>query len=103
LLNLFVLFDKIFFFNRIYSAFIKTVDEQAKISNWGKITNTELLHEFQSGLISKIFLLKNFIMINLESGWIHDVTFSPLGDNLAWVSHNSIIFAVSANNLSRFV
>ncbi len=55
LLNLFVLFDKIFFFNRIYSAFIKTVDEQAKISNWGKITNTELLHEFQSGLIRKYF------------------------------------------------
>ncbi len=42
-------------------------------------------------------------MINLESGWIHDVAFSPLGDNLAWVSHNSIIFAVSADNPSRFV
>jgi len=44
-----------FFLNRIYSAFIKTVDEQAKTSNWGKITNTELLHEFQSGLIRKYF------------------------------------------------
>lgn len=39
----------------------------------------------------------------LESGWIHDVAFSPLGDHLAWVSHNSIIFAVSAHNPSRFV
>jgi len=29
------------------------------------------------------------------------VAFSPLGDNLAWVSHNSIIFAVSAANPSR--
>lgn len=42
-------------------------------------------------------------MIVLESGWIHDVAFSPLGDHLAWVSHNSIIFAVSAHNPSRFV
>jgi hypothetical protein len=39
----------------------------------------------------------------LESGWIHDVAFSPLGDNLAWVSHNSIIFAVSSDNPSRLV
>ncbi|CAF1072694.1 unnamed protein product [Adineta steineri] len=70
---------------RIYSAFVKTVDEQARTSNWGKITNTgELLHEFQS-----------------ESGWIHDVAFSPLGDNIAWVSHNSIIFAVTADNPSQ--
>lgn len=69
---------------RIYSAFIKAVDDQPRSSNWGSFTGTgELLHEFQS-----------------ESGWIHDVTFSPLGDNLAWVSHNSIIFAVSAENPS---
>ncbi|CAF1203362.1 unnamed protein product [Rotaria sp. Silwood1] len=70
---------------RIYSAYIKAVDGQPQISNWGIISNTgDLLHEFQS-----------------ESGWIHDVAFSPLGENLAWVSHNSIIFAVSAKNLSR--
>ena len=46
--------------------------------------------------------MKNVRMIDLESGWIHDVAFSPLGDHLAWVSHNSIIFAVSANDPSRF-
>ncbi len=41
--------------------------------------------------------------MNLESGWTHDVAFSPSGENLAWVSHNSIIFAVSSNNPSRSV
>jgi len=41
--------------------------------------------------------------MNLESGWTHDVAFSPSGENLAWVSHNSIIFAVSSNNPSRLV
>jgi hypothetical protein len=79
------------------------VDEQGQTSNWGKITNTgELLHEFQSGIFRRYFK-RMFTIIHLESGWIHDVAFSPLGDNLAWVSHNSIIFAVSADNPSRFV
>jgi actin related protein 2/3 complex subunit 1A/1B len=35
---------------RIYSAYVKAVDNQPQTSAWGKITNTgELLHEFQSG------------------------------------------------------
>ncbi len=54
--NRFLSFLIKFFLRRIYSAFIKTVDEQGQTSNWGKITNTgELLHEFQSGMFSKIF------------------------------------------------
>lgn len=40
-------------------------------------------------------------MFIIELGWLHDVAFSPSGDNLAWVSHNSIIFAVSAKNLGQ--
>lgn len=36
-------------------------------------------------------------------GWTHDVAFSPSGNNLAWVSHNSIIFAVSSNDPSKYV
>ncbi|CAF2947610.1 unnamed protein product [Rotaria sp. Silwood2] len=64
---------------RIYSAFIKIVDGQAQTSNWGTIKNTgELLHEFQS-----------------ESGWIHDVAFSPLGDNLAWTLCFRIIIEIT--------
>ncbi|CAF1553270.1 unnamed protein product, partial [Didymodactylos carnosus] len=34
-------------------------------------------------------------------GWIHDVTFSPSGESLAWVSHNSIISVVTASNISK--
>jgi len=70
---------------RLYSAFVKATDAQPQTSAWGKITNSgELLHEFQT-----------------ETGWTHDVAFSPSGDNLAWVSHNSIIFAVSSSNPTR--
>ncbi len=49
------------------------------------------------------FFLREKLCLNLESGWIHDVAFSPSGESVAWVSHNSIIFAVSSNNPSRFV
>ncbi len=50
LLNYLFNFKNNFFCYRIYSAFVKTVDEQARTTLWGKITNTgELLHEFQSG------------------------------------------------------
>ncbi|CAF1630618.1 unnamed protein product, partial [Adineta ricciae] len=70
---------------RIYTAAVKAVGDQPQPSKWGNIANTgELLHEFQS-----------------ESGWTHDVAFSPSGENLAWVSHNSIIFAVSSKDPSR--
>ncbi|CAF1127248.1 unnamed protein product, partial [Didymodactylos carnosus] len=70
---------------RIYSAYIDTVDSKLETSSWGKISGAgELLHEFQT-----------------ESGWIHDVAFSPSGESLAWVSHNSIISVVTASNTSR--
>jgi len=70
---------------RIYSAYIDVVDEKPQTSKWGPIAKAgELLHEFQS-----------------ETGWTHDVAFSPSGENLAWVSHNSIIFAVSSSDPSR--
>jgi actin related protein 2/3 complex subunit 1A/1B len=90
---------------RIYSAYIKAVDNQLQTSAWGKIANTgELLHEFQSGKdLFMGFFWREKLCLNLESGWIHDVAFSPSGESVAWVSHNSIIFAVSSNNPSRFV
>ena len=39
--------------------------------------------------------------MSLETGWTHDVAFSPSGENLAWVSHNSMIFAASSSNSSQ--
>ena len=91
---------------RIYSAYIKAIDGKPQGSNWGKITNTgELLHEFQYGITFSFFSSLDYRkrLYFLESGWIHDVAFSPSGENLAWVSHDSIIFAVSSNNPSRLV
>jgi len=47
---------------RIYSAYIKAVDNQLQTSAWGKIANTgELLHEFSCGrrVMILVFLIKN--------------------------------------------
>ena len=42
-----------------------------------------------------------WLSMSLETGWTHDVAFSPSGENLAWVSHNSMIFAASSSNSSQ--
>lgn len=88
--------------HRIYSAFIKAVDRDIKKTSWGDIGKAgDLLHEFQSGSISNVFFFERSQTICLETAWLHDVAFSPSGDHLAWVSHNSIIFAVSSSDPSR--
>lgn len=92
-------------FSRIYSAYIKEVDHQTKTSAWGDVGKTsDLLHEFQSGLCrnrDRCSLIRTSMDRCLETGWIHSVAFSISGENLAWVSHNSAIYAVSSSNPSR--
>ena len=38
------------------------------------------------------FILK---VIPTPGGWVHDVSFSPSGDKLAWVGHDSSISVVN--------
>ncbi|RWS10321.1 actin-related protein 2/3 complex subunit 1A-like protein [Dinothrombium tinctorium] len=69
---------------KIFSAFIKEVDAKEPPScNWGgKLANTgSLIGEFTTG----------------GGGWVHDVSFSPDGSRLAWVSHDSTVSVVDAN------
>lgn len=37
-------------------------------------------------------------MLFIAGGWVHDVSFSPKGDKLAWIGHDSSISVVNANN-----
>jgi len=46
----------------------------------------------------RVFLLHD---LTLESAWVHDVAFSPSGESIAWVAHNSSICAVSSSNPTR--
>ncbi|XP_067088974.1 actin-related protein 2/3 complex subunit 1A-A [Osmerus mordax] len=66
---------------RIFSAYIKDLEDKPGPTSWGsKMPFGELLLEN-----------KDF------GGWVHSVCFSPSGDQLACVSHNSSISVVDAS------
>eukprot|EP01086_Lenisia_limosa_P016254 TRINITY_DN591_c0_g2_i7.p1 TRINITY_DN591_c0_g2~~TRINITY_DN591_c0_g2_i7.p1 ORF type:complete len:372 (-),score=147.25 TRINITY_DN591_c0_g2_i7:42-1157(-) len=58
---------------RIFSAFVKSLDKKAGPSNWG-----------EPGAFGDVVA-----EIDVGSGWVHSVAFSPSGDNLAIATHNS--------------
>ncbi|VDP54029.1 unnamed protein product [Heligmosomoides polygyrus] len=65
---------------RVFSAWVKEVDEKPSPNPWGsKMPFGQLMAEFQ------------------VSGWVHHVTFSPSGCRLAFVAHDSSISYVDAN------
>ncbi|OQV13711.1 Actin-related protein 2/3 complex subunit 1A [Hypsibius exemplaris] len=68
------------FSSRVFSAFVKEVDDKPTPSSWGdKFTFGNLLAEFSR-----------------PGGWLHSVRFSPSGEKLAWVSHDSSISVVDS-------
>lgn len=61
---------------RVFSGFIKNVDERPAPSPWGeRLPFQTLCGEF----------------VNNYGGWVHDVAFSPSGDALAFATHDSSI------------
>jgi len=59
---------------RVFSGYIKGVDDKPDSSSWGsKLPFGDVFGEFSAG------------------GWVHDVAFSPDGESLAFVSHDSTI------------
>nr|CAD2173191.1 unnamed protein product [Meloidogyne enterolobii] len=62
------------FTTRVFSAYVKEVDDKPSPNPWGtKMPFGELLKEYKTG------------------GWVNDVAFSPSGCRLAWVCHDSTI------------
>ena len=61
---------------RVFSSYIKGVDERPAASVWGeRLPFNTVCGEF----------------LNNTAGWIHDVAFSPSGDALAFVAHDSTV------------
>lgn len=59
---------------RVFSGYIKGVDEKPGPTAWGaKMPFGELMGEFSNG----------------TGGWVHDCVFSPDGESIAWVGHDS--------------
>lgn len=64
---------------RVFSAYIKEVDEKPAATPWGKkMTFGNMMAEFSTG----------------GGGWVHNVSFSANGDRLAWVGHDSSVSIV---------
>lgn len=71
---------------RIFSTYIKDIEEKPSSTIWGsKMTFQSLMAEFSNG----------------AGGWVHAVSFSPSGDKLAWVGHDSSISIADAANGNR--
>ncbi|VDM53421.1 unnamed protein product [Angiostrongylus costaricensis] len=65
---------------RVFSAWVKEVDEKPSPNPWGsKMPFGQLMAEFRI------------------SGWVHHVSFSPSGCRLAFVAHDSSVSYVDAN------
>ncbi|BFZ03658.1 hypothetical protein BsWGS_06697 [Bradybaena similaris] len=66
---------------RVFSAYQKEVDEKPGPCSWGtKMPFGALMAEFSNG----------------GGGWVHSVSFSPSGDRIAWVGHDSSVSVVDA-------
>ncbi|XP_073402778.1 actin-related protein 2/3 complex subunit 1A [Dendrobates tinctorius] len=71
------------FKTRVFSAYIKEVDEKPASTPWGsKMPFGQLMSEFGGAA---------------SGGWVHSVSFSDSGNRLAWVSHDSIVSVVDAS------
>lgn len=65
---------------RVFSAYIKDIEEKPGSTPWGaKMPFGEVMLEHKDC-----------------GGWVHSVSFSPNGDQLAWVAHNSSITVADA-------
>ncbi|XP_029455156.1 actin-related protein 2/3 complex subunit 1A-like [Rhinatrema bivittatum] len=65
---------------RIFSAYIKEIEDKPSLTPWGsKMPFGELLFEASE-----------------SGGWVHGVCFSPNGQYLAWVSHSSTVTIADA-------
>nr|CAH7723567.1 unnamed protein product [Callosobruchus chinensis] len=68
---------------RIFSAYIKDIEDVPKPTPWGvKMPLGQFMTEFANE--------------NAPVGWVHDVSFSPDGNKICWVSHDSSINVADA-------
>jgi len=68
---------------RVYSGFIRDIEDKPKETAWGKkMPMGQLMAEFTNS--------------GMGGGWVHAVSFSASGSQLAWVAHDSSISVADA-------
>ncbi|XP_074649265.1 actin-related protein 2/3 complex subunit 1A-like [Tubulanus polymorphus] len=87
---------------RVFSGYIKEVEDKPSATPWGKkMTLGSLMCEFSNGGEED----KNDGKPKPKSqgGWVHDVSFSASGNKLAWVGHDSRISVVDSTKDMQMV
>nr|CAG4644775.1 EOG090X05RK [Leptodora kindtii] len=70
---------------RVFSAYIKEIDERPKATAWGtKMNMGQLMAEFPNSTTG-------------GGGWVQGISFSSSGDRVAWVGHDSSISVADAS------
>ena len=70
---------------RVFSGFIKDIEERPSETPWGKkMPIGQLMAEFSNS--------------PMGGGWVHGVSFSHDGDRLAWIAHDASINVADAKN-----
>merc|ERR1712130_1032912 len=70
---------------RVFSGFIKDIEERPSETPWGKkMPIGQLMAEFSNS--------------PMGGGWVHGVSFSNEGDRLAWIAHDSSISVAAGHN-----
>lgn len=65
---------------RVFSAYVKEIEEKPKETVWGKkMPFGNMMAEYSNG----------------GGGWVHGVSFSLSGNKLAWVGHDSSVSVVN--------
>lgn len=74
--------------SRIFSGYIKAIEEQPAPTPWGnRMPFGQLMAEFGSGAVG--------------GGWVNDVSFSADGNKICWVGHNSTINVADATTVTK--
>lgn len=68
---------------RVFSAYVKEIEEKPASTPWGKKMNFgNCMGEYSNG----------------SGGWVHNVAFSPSGNKIGWVGHDSSISVMDPTN-----
>lgn len=74
------------FKTRVFSGYVKEIESKPGSSTWGsKMMFANLMAEFSNG----------------GGGWVHAVSFSPSGDKIAWVGHDSSVSVADSSKENR--
>jgi len=87
----------------VFSGYVKEIEDKPESTCWGKkMTFGACMAEFSNGggerILSSPMVQRDSLSAALPGGWVHCVSFSPSGNKLAWVGHDSSISVINQTN-----